>query len=524
MCGQETNYGGIRMTKRKGKGMIRAAAAVLLLVCGLVFAGTAAAEAATKASLDRSILTAYAGEPFTLKISGIRHAAGYEAHVRYVDCSWDTSSVSVTELGGGSFEFVPSWGGWYDIELSVTSDSGKVYSDTCRVSVYECSLKNTEPVVAVGCKTKIEPVNAVFVKAEIISERSKSGTGCIKISSKGKITGLEEGEALLEVTCKSPAGGLHTERINVHVTDPQYYPHEDYYRAGSSYVPYIEGVTAASGIVLESDAPDICAINDEGSISALKAGTCTLTVTVDGKVFTDTITVIDPQLASETLILEKKETCLLGVTGIQEGLTPTFKSSNRKVASVDECGEITAKRSGSAYITVDCGEGTVLYCSVTVSTGTGIEAVRKGSTHLGDPYSQDYRMEEGYFDCSSFAWRSYSEAGINLYDDTYAPVAADLAKYLEADGKAIAYGYVSPDELKPGDLIFYAYRTSGRYMGIDHVAVYYGAKYVQSEDYGDGTEFVNDGLIIHSTSPYVKFSDYAHYIPYDIVMICRPID
>lgn len=124
-------------------------------------------------------------------------------------------------------------------------------------------------------------------------------------------------------------------------------------------------------------------------------------------------------------------------------------------------------------------------------------------------------MQEGYYDCSSFVWRSYRAAGIKLGGVDYPPTAADLAKSMEKEKKVIAYEYIDADDLKPGDLIFYASGENGRYGNIDHVAMYYGAYYPWDE--------MNSGIIIHAAGGGVQYSSYSWYLPYSIVMIARPI-
>ena len=155
-------------------------------------------------------------------------------------------------------------------------------------------------------------------------------------------------------------------------------------------------------------------------------------------------------------------------------------------------------------------------------------AAKKAYGFIGGKYSQDRRMEDGYFDCSALVWRAYKAADYYLAGETkYAPTAADLAKKLESDGKAIAYEYVDASELMPGDLIFYSSSSNGRYKNIDHVAMYYAAGNLGYSEFGYDYYYdseYNAGIMIHATSPSVHMTNYSDYIPYRIVMICRPVD
>lgn len=73
-----------------------------------------------------------------------------------------------------------------------------------------------------------------------------------------------------------------------------------------------------------------------------------------------------------------------------------------------------------------------------------------------------------YYDCSSLAYYSWKDAGVDI---SYggATTAAAEAQGLDEAGKTVSF-----DELQPGDLIFYSFTSNGRYKNISHVAVYVG--------------------------------------------------
>lgn len=87
---------------------------------------------------------------------------------------------------------------------------------------------------------------------------------------------------------------------------------------------------------------------------------------------------------------------------------------------------------------------------------------------VGFPYSQDLRDSGNYYDCSSLAYYSWKDAGVDI---SYggATTAAAEAQGLDEAGKTVSF-----DELQPGDLIFYSFTSNGRYKNISHVAVYVG--------------------------------------------------
>lgn len=102
-------------------------------------------------------------------------------------------------------------------------------------------------------------------------------------------------------------------------------------------------------------------------------------------------------------------------------------------------------------------------------------------SRVGYPYSQQYRDSGNYYDCSSLAYYSWKEAGVDIsYGGSY--TAAAEAEGLDSAGKTVSY-----DEIQPGDLIFYSYEYNGRYKNISHVAIYVGDGMVveaKGTDYG----------------------------------------
>lgn len=103
---------------------------------------------------------------------------------------------------------------------------------------------------------------------------------------------------------------------------------------------------------------------------------------------------------------------------------------------------------------------------------TGNSAVDLALTKLGTPYSQSLRDQGSYFDCSSFTFWVYSRLGVNLsYGGSN--TAASQGRYIVEHNLA-----VSKDNLLPGDLIFYSFKTNYRYLNITHVAIYCGNGYV----------------------------------------------
>ncbi len=98
----------------------------------------------------------------------------------------------------------------------------------------------------------------------------------------------------------------------------------------------------------------------------------------------------------------------------------------------------------------------------------GAEIVRLALSRLGDPYSQPKAGQGSYTDCSYLAQWCYAEVGISI-----PRTAAAQGKYCVDNGLTI-----SPNNLVPGDLVFFSHDTNGRFMNITHVAIYAGDGYI----------------------------------------------
>lgn len=112
---------------------------------------------------------------------------------------------------------------------------------------------------------------------------------------------------------------------------------------------------------------------------------------------------------------------------------------------------------------------------------------------VGYPYSQDLRDSGSYYDCSSLAFYSWQNGGVNI---SYGGATSAAA---EAQGLYEANKTVSFEQMQPGDLIFYSTSSNGRFKNITHVAIYVGnGKVVEAlnESYGVVYQDVRTGHIV----------------------------
>ena len=108
------------------------------------------------------------------------------------------------------------------------------------------------------------------------------------------------------------------------------------------------------------------------------------------------------------------------------------------------------------------------------SGAIGAQVAQMAMTKVGCGYSQDKRMQEGWYDCSSLVYRLYKEAGIILNE-----TASTQGKQCYQKAQII-----NKKDLQPGDIIFYSYEDNGQFRNISHVAIYVG-----------------DGKMVHAANP-----------------------
>lgn len=107
----------------------------------------------------------------------------------------------------------------------------------------------------------------------------------------------------------------------------------------------------------------VASVTQSGKVTARKSGTATITVSNNGTKKYVKITVKNPSLTVKSKKIKVKRSFKIGIRG-RIGKA-TFKSSNKKVATVSSSGKVKAKKKGSATITVTTN-GIKLKCKVKV--------------------------------------------------------------------------------------------------------------------------------------------------------------
>ncbi len=136
---------------------------------------------------------------------------------------------------------------------------------------------------------------------------------------------------------------------------------------------------------------NIATVDANGLVTAVKAGTVTITVTADELSKTVTITITDPVVvipatsvsvdkAEVTLNVEGTHQIVATVNPTDTTDTVTYKSSDASVATVDANGLVTAVKAGKAVITVTAGEKTTTVTVTVSAPKTGCAGSLVGAT------------------------------------------------------------------------------------------------------------------------------------------------
>ena len=129
-----------------------------------------------------------------------------------------------------------------------------------------------------------------------------------------------------------------------------------------------------------------------------------------------------------------------------------------------------------------------------------LRAISYALSKQGCAYSRVRRFEEDFFDCSSLVYRAYKDAGLDI-GSSFGTTAAAEAQNLQRK-----CCHIPPENIQPGDLIFYQKaEASDRYKSIGHVSMYIGSG-MEIEAAGE-----KYGILVHNADV-----DSAY-------MICRPI-
>ena len=341
-------------------------------------------------TLNQTTLTLEKGETETLTATVTPQNASNK------NVTWSSSNNEVATVADGTVTAV----GAGEATITVTTEDGGKTA-TCKVTV---NAPQTVPVTGVtldetklalevgGSKTltkTVTPTNATNQNVTWESDNTQVAT----VDEHGQVTAVSAGTATITVKTED---GDKTAECKVTVNAPQAVPvtgvtldkAELTLKEGSTGTleAKVEPSDATNqNVTWESDNTQVATVDEHGQVTAVSAGTATITVkTEDGdKTAECKVTVNAPQAVPVTgVTLDKAELTLKeGSTGTLEAKvepsdatnkTVTWESNKTNVATVEQDGTVKAVGAGEATIKVTAQDGSGQYaeCKVTVSAPT----------------------------------------------------------------------------------------------------------------------------------------------------------
>jgi cell wall-associated NlpC family hydrolase len=213
------------------------------------------------------------------------------------------------------------------------------------------------------------------------------------------------------------------------------------------------------------------------SISGEKEGDSTLTITMGEKVFTVWLQVKKVGISKSSLLLGKKQSKTLKVTGYSGKVT--WMSYDSKIAKVSKNGKVTGKKYGNTVIIAKIGEQ-YLGCAVSVTTSKLVKVCARAE-YIGRnwEYSQPKRTQKGYYDCSALVWKAYKQyTNINFGSSGYPGTTATESAWCKSHNRVLKGKFklsmVSKMTMLPGDLVFKSSSKKKKYSTTYHVEMFTG--------------------------------------------------
>ena len=128
----------------------------------------------------------------------------------------------------------------------------------------------------------------------------------------------------------------------------------------SSAAVTLSATTNLTGdITWKSSDAKVATVDAKGNVKAVNAGTATITATLGKVSATFTVTVKNPSITAkaDSSVIYTKSKTTTKINVVKDGVTgnATFRSSNKKVATVSANGTVKAKKAGKVNITVQVG-------------------------------------------------------------------------------------------------------------------------------------------------------------------------
>lgn len=239
------------------------------------------------------------------------------------------------------------------------------------------TVKLTATKLALKTKQSVTVRATGLAKGDYVKSWTSSKKSVATVDKNGKITATsKEGTAVITVTLASKKTAKVTVTVKmIRTTKLTKVPKTLSLTTGKKYTlkPVVTPSNSQEKVTYKSSNTKIATVSSTGVITAKKVGKVTITVQSGKQKATVTLTVKKVPALKVIKNVPTKKTITKGKTyTLKPQLYPsgaiakiTYTTSNKSIATVDSKGKITAKKKGTAVITVKAGKFTAK-CKVTV--------------------------------------------------------------------------------------------------------------------------------------------------------------
>lgn len=239
------------------------------------------------------------------------------------------------------------------------------------------TVKLTATKLALKTKQSVTVRATGLAKGDYVKSWTSSKKSVATVDKNGKITATsKEGTAVITVTLASKKTAKVTVTVKmIRTTKLTKVPKTLSLTTGKKYTlkPVVTPSNSQEKVTYKSSNTKIATVSSTGVITAKKVGKVTITVQSGKQKATVTLTVKKAPALKAIKNVPPKKTITKGKTyTLKPQLYPsgaiakiTYTTSNKSIATVDSKGKITAKKKGTAVITVKAGKFTAK-CKVTV--------------------------------------------------------------------------------------------------------------------------------------------------------------
>ena len=258
---------------------------------------------------------------------------------------------------------------------TITVKTANGQTADCKITVSEVTLNaKSFPLQVRKSTTALEAT--VSAKGDSVKSWKSSNTKIATVNSKGKITAKKTGTAKITVTTKSGATATCTVKVQkgkVTTKSLSISKKKLTLQTKKSTTLTLERnpISATEKITWTSSNTKVATVNSKGKVTAKKAGTTTITArTSNGKKVTCKVTVRAPKVTlrktSASIKVGNTAAIRIKSTYPAKDEVKSYKSSNKKVATVNRNGKVTGVKKGKATITVTMKSGAKATFKVTV--------------------------------------------------------------------------------------------------------------------------------------------------------------